>query len=329
MKRVSAVIIAILVALSSSWASAATLESPVGEGGPSYFFWTVTWSQPDNSGHLMTSWEARSNPAAQVQSTTYFRYSLPSGVTRQLNQEWTRAQFDAESSGMYQVYGFQIGNPGENPFAGTRWNPSVCANGPQFKLKSTSPSEAAKVLVSNTSNMTLYLTPDSGQSWVEIIPGDWWDSGQNSAEGLIELYTGTNKAEKCADIWWTNPRPTISSVTPLTARPGDTVRITGNNFLTPDVRVDSLQVWLAHDDGGVAVLASVIPRTGDVMWEDTAITFRIGNDRPTQSGKLYVIVNNRYARLNERFSIVADPAPPSTLQSVNYTYHIPLVSVMK
>lgn len=119
--------------------------------------------------------------------------------------------------------------------------------------------------------------------------------------------------------------PRITSVTPMVAQPGDLVIIRGENFLPWGVDVSMLQVWLAHDDGGVAVLASVSPYTGNVGWEDNAISFLIGTDRPNQSGYLSVLVGNRNTRWTERFTIWTGSTPTPTVTPTPIPTQIPPV----
>lgn len=93
-------------------------------------------------------------------------------------------------------------------------------------------------------------------------------------------------------------RPKILSVEPPIARPGELVTIKGTNFLPYDVEPESLQVILAHEDGGVAVLASVTgydndPKVAKPSWTNDEITFIEGQNLP-QSGSLKVIVGNRF-----------------------------------
>lgn len=96
--------------------------------------------------------------------------------------------------------------------------------------------------------------------------------------------------------------PVITSIFPLNVEIGDTVRIVGQNLLPKGVDVTTLKIWLVHDDGGVATIASVSPREGDPLWENGAITFKIGNFVP-QSGQLKVIVGNKFANAPNRFTI--------------------------
>ncbi|MBI2019662.1 IPT/TIG domain-containing protein [Candidatus Daviesbacteria bacterium] len=92
-------------------------------------------------------------------------------------------------------------------------------------------------------------------------------------------------------------QPVIESVDPLVARPGDWVVIKGENFLQEGAQPTYLQVWLPHKDGGVGLLASVVP-SSDIkleppIWTPNEIRFRVPNI-PAQSGKVTVITGGGY-----------------------------------
>lgn len=138
---------------------------------------------------------------------------------------------------------------------------------------------------------------------------------------LTNVYVGSDGR------WYTNGRggqrdvvceierrfvtPMIESVEPDFAIPGDRVTIKGKNFLQPGVEPHELQVWLVHENGGVGLLTSVLPRYGlpgysAPNWGQDEISFAIP-DVPDQSGRLTVIVGGagtgRVTRWENEFTI--------------------------
>ena len=88
--------------------------------------------------------------------------------------------------------------------------------------------------------------------------------------------------------------PIIESVDPITAAPGSLVTVRGNNFRQLGDEPHELQIWLAHRDGGVAVLTSAFPRYDlpgytDPSWDQDQILFQVPNIA-SQSGILTVVV---------------------------------------
>lgn len=98
----------------------------------------------------------------------------------------------------------------------------------------------------------------------------------------------------------------VSSVSIMTAAPGDRVTIYGSNFLNSGTSdLTTLQVWLIHSDGGVNTLASVIPNIGSTTWEQNAVSFTIGSNAVPQSGQLKVLAGNKYANISGIFTITS------------------------
>lgn len=116
-----------------------------------------------------------------------------------------------------------------------------------------------------------------------------------------------------------NTRPVITSVSVTNVHPGDWVVIHGRNFLRPGVPVSQLQVWLAHDNGGVywwGINSNTGKPISPDFWDQDSIQFQIPTDAPAQSGVLYVIVGNMFARYDQRFSISPHSTPTATATSV-------------
>ena len=101
-------------------------------------------------------------------------------------------------------------------------------------------------------------------------------------------------------------RPAITSVSTNEAHPGDWVVIRGRNFLVQNVLASQLQIWLAHDNGGVywwGINSNTGKPISPDFWDQDSIQFQIPPDAPSQSGRLYVVVGNKFAQYDQRFTI--------------------------
>lgn len=115
--------------------------------------------------------------------------------------------------------------------------------------------------------------------------------------------------------------PKITSLSPLSVKPGDWVTIKGSRFLSASgTDVSSLQVWLVHDNGGVNTLATVVDEKGIakpyVGWHEDSIQFMITDDKVPQSGYIYVIVNKGFAKYEVRFTIEPKNGPAQRVNAI-------------
>lgn len=315
-------------------------------GGKTVLTVKVDWGHQESDGRWMSSIWIRSSPPRDVQQFVYFRPGIvPSGGTKQVDENGTISNFAANNH-IYKAVGFQLMEPGgSRSFLRTYWN-GESELGPEFRYSRTTDGNII-ILGVNKTGRTLSATADGGKTWYDQVATQEWVSITTREAGELHFYESTYiESGEIAYIAWegntspptptptatTTPTPTamptmtptptatpapispiIESVSSYTAAPGDVVIIRGRNFNKADNSdLSNLMVWLVHDDGGVATLASVIPRVGDVMWEENAITFRIGSDRPPQSGRLLVLAYNRWGEAPERFTIVSKPTPTPT-----------------
>ena len=115
-----------------------------------------------------------------------------------------------------------------------------------------------------------------------------------------------------------NTRPVIDSVSPIKARPGETVIIQGKNLLGPYTNLRTLWIFLALDSGGADTFYDgLVDYKGNVRpgleWHETYIHFKVPEDRIPKSGKLYITVDNLWAVAPERFEILSKQSVPPTL----------------
>lgn len=103
-------------------------------------------------------------------------------------------------------------------------------------------------------------------------------------------------------------RPAITSVSTNEAHPGDWVVIRGQNLLIPGVDINTLTIWLVHDNGGVywwGINSNTGKPISPDFWDQDSIQFQIPADAPAQSGRLIVTVGSWFDEWEQRFYITA------------------------
>lgn len=196
---------------------------------------------------------------------------------------------------------------------GIRWNPS-----------------ASWILVPNTVDISVSVDQNvpvgtySGEIVIQTSPNYKKVSlGKITVKVVANIPPTATRTPTATQTPATSTRPKITSVSPLTVKPGDWVTIQGENFLTYDTKVKTLQVWLFHDNGGANDLASVVDGNGYakpfVSWSQTTIQFKVPEDKVPQSGFLNVIVNDKFDKYPTRFTITGKSTPTLTKSPVYTT----------
>ncbi len=105
--------------------------------------------------------------------------------------------------------------------------------------------------------------------------------------------------------------PVITSVSTQSANNGDTITITGQNFLVANTDVGTLTAYLFMQGGGSYTLAKVSPLTNNTNWQQSSISFKI-TDSIARSGTITLTVNSKIASWNQTFNMNGGVVPTST-----------------